>query len=41
VTIYGLPIQSWLLMLVSVGLGLVIVFVFYRNNRKPRNSEKD
>ena len=40
-TIYGLPIQSWLLMLVSVGLGLLIVLVFYKNNRNIGHSEED
>jgi len=31
--IFGLPIQSWLLMILSVGIGLVIAVLFYMNNR--------
>ncbi len=32
--IAGLPWTAWLLLIVSVGLGLSIVLVFYRTHRR-------
>jgi hypothetical protein len=37
VTVYGLPVQSWLLILMSVGLGLAIVLKFYFNGRRDKD----
>jgi len=36
--IAGLPWTAWLLLLVSVGLGLVIVLVFNRTHRRTGTS---
>ena len=37
--IAGLPWTAWLLLIVSVGLGLSIVIVFYQTHRQNESSE--
>jgi hypothetical protein len=38
--IAGLPIGSWLLILIAVGLGLAIELVFYLRHRRCRPADR-
>ena len=39
--IAGLPLESWLLIAVSVGAGLVIELAFFRAHRRGRDRERE
>ncbi|NIT86525.1 MAG: hypothetical protein GWM92_05140 [Gemmatimonadetes bacterium] len=38
--IAGMPVSAWILLLVSVGLPLVIVLVFFTAHRKERRERR-